>query len=192
MRNMKAIKRKDLTTIGLIWAGCFVLMLFVYMLILAPQKKSKKDVESELAEKKQAYNSTLKKAREETRAELNRQITELRSKLSKFVVSPQDSANLILDIGRLAADKKVDSPSIGGKGKRTVPNIPNCDYIGEDQFGISFTAGFNQFATFLSALERHEPVVFVDKFLITRSEKDKSGHQVDMDLSVFVRKRQES
>ena len=189
---MKAIYKKHLTTIGFIWAGCFVLLLLVYMVMLAPQNKSKKQVERELAEKKQAYNAALKKAQEETRAELNKQIAELQTQLGRFVVSSEDSANLILDIGRLAANKKVGSPVIGGKKKHVIANIPNCDYIGEDRFDISFTGSFKQFATFLSDLERHEPVVFVDKFLITRSEEDRSGHRVNMDLSVFVRKQQES
>jgi Tfp pilus assembly protein PilO len=190
---MNKIYKKHLTTIGLIWAGCFVLLLFAYMVILVPQKKSKSQTEKELAEKKQAYHAAVKKAEEETQAQLRAQIEELRNSLNGFVVGPEGSANLILDIGRLAGNKKLGSFKIGGQDKRrTGLDLANCNYIGEDHIDISFTAGFNQFATFLNALERHEPVVFVDDLLITRSDKGTSGHQIDMSLSVFVRKQQES
>jgi len=70
--------------------------------------------------------------------------------------------------------------------------MPDCDYIYENYIDISFNAGFSQFAALLNALERHWPVVFVDKFTITRSRQDNLERPVTMNLTVFVKKKQET
>ena len=189
---MKKIYKKYFITIALIWAGCFVLFLFVYMIVLAPQKNTKKQVEKQFAEKKQLYDSVLKTTHEETKTELNRQIEYSRNRLNDFVINFEDSANLTFDISQIATEQKVGSFSIKGKNEDGYESIPNCDNIRESRISVSFTANFNQFAAFLNALETHRPVVFVDKFSITRSEKGDSEHQVNMNLAVFVRNRQDT
>ena len=186
---MKSIYRKYFTTIALIWAGCFVLFLFVHMLVLAPQEKCKKHIDKQLAEKKQIYNSALRTAQEETQIQLSEQIERLQSGLKDFVTDFENSANLTFDISQVASEKEVASFSIRTKDNPGGSSIPNCNYICGNHIDVSFTAGFNQFATFLNALERHRPVIFVDKFTITRSDQNNSAHQVSMDLSVFVRKQ---
>ncbi len=184
------IDKKYLTTAALIWAGCFTLFLFVYMIVLSPQKKSKKQVENQLKQKEQTYNSALNATKEETRIWLNEQIENLRSKLKGFVIDFEDSANLTFDISQIASEKKLDSFSIKGKDAGT--NSVDFMYLSENRIDVSFSAAFNQFATFLNALERHWPVIFVDGFKITRSRQNDSGHKVNMNLAIFVRKPQES
>ncbi len=191
---MKPIYKKYLTKTALIWAGCFVLFFLVHLLVLAPQKKNRKQVERQLAEKKQMYDSVLKVTQKETRIQLNEQIERLRNRLKDFVIDYEDSANLTFDISQIANDKKVTSFSIKNKDKKNHRSsaAPDYNYISENHIDVSFTAGFNQFAALLNALERHRPVVFVDKFIITRSKQDNSARQVNMNLAVFIRKRQDS
>jgi len=189
---MKLIYRKYLTTMALIWTGCFVLLLFVYILVLTPQKKTKKQIQKQFDEKKQMYDSTQKAAQEETQIQLNEQIERLRNELKNFAIDFEDSANLTFDISQIANEKRVNSFSVRTKDNRRGQILRDCNYISENYIDVSFTAGFNQFATFLNALERHRPVVFVDKFTITRSRQDDSGHQVSMKLAIFVRKQQDS
>jgi len=189
---MSLIYKKYLTKVALIWAGCFALFFLVYMLMLAPQKKSKKQIQKQLAEKKQMYESVLKAAQEETKVQLNEQMERLRNSLEDFVIDFEDSANLTFDIGRIASEKEIASFSIKpqGENKRRDSTIAGYEYIFENHIDVSFTAGFNQFATLLNALERHRPVVFVDKFIIARSKQGNSGHDVTMELAVFVKKQQ--
>ena len=190
---MKSIYKKYLTTVSLIWAGCFVLLGLVYVLVLLPQNKSRKYVEKQLAEKKQIYNYAQKAAQEETKIQLNEQIEHLRNRLTDFVADTRDLADLTLDISRIANEKRVDSLDLTSKDRRGGSEIPNCNYILENRFIASFDAsGFNKFATFLNALERHRPVIFVDDFKITRSKRDDSGHKVQMGLAVFAKKQQDS
>ncbi len=188
---MKPIYKKYFAKAALTWAGCFVLFFFIYVFMLAPQEKNKKQIEKQLAEKKQIYTSALEATQQETRNRLNEQIEQLRNRLKDFVIDFEDSANLTFDIGQVANEKKLASFSIKGKKARGGSAIPNSKYLQENHFNVSFSGGFNQFATFLNALERHRPVVFVDKFNITRSRKDNSDHEVNMDLAVFIKKRQD-
>jgi inactivated superfamily I helicase len=161
--------------------------------MLAPQKNSKEQLEKQLAEKKQMCDSALKTAQKETKIQLNEQIEHSRNKLKNFVIDFEDSANLTFDISQIANKKEVTSFSIETKKDRSGDSATSDKYISESHIDISFlTASFNQFAALLNALERHRPVIFVDKFAITRSDKSSSEHQVKMDLAVFVRKKQDS
>jgi hypothetical protein len=189
---MKPIYRKCLKRAALIWAGCFVLFFLIYMLVLLPQTKNKKMIEKKLVAKKQMYDYARKATQEETKVELDEQIENLQNRLKDFVIDLEDSGNLTFDISRMAKEIKVAPPSIEGKDKPKSSEVPDCEYVCENYINIGFTAGFNQFARMLNALERHRPVVFVDKFTITRSKKDDSDHEANMELTVLVRKRQDS
>ena len=186
------IYKKYLTRAAIVWAACLVLLLLVYMIALRPQKSNKKRLEKKIAEKKQIYESAQRAAQEETKIQLNEQIERLRNRLQDFVIDFEDSANLTFDISQIANEKKVTSFSVQNKDDRGVSVIPDCNYIRENHIDISFTARFNQFATFVNALERHRPVLFVNEFIITRSNNDESAYQVSLDVAAFVRKQQDS
>ncbi len=191
---MKSVYREYFTKVALIWTGCFILFFFVYMLMLAPQKNSKEQLKKQLEEKKQMYNSALKATQKETQIQLNEQIEHLRNRLKDFVIDFEDSADLTFDISQIASAKEVTSFSVETNRKDNSRDPTMSDkYIFESHIDISFlTADFNQFAALLNALERHRPVIFVDRFAITRSDKSSSGRQVNMGLAVFVRKIQDS
>jgi Tfp pilus assembly protein PilO len=186
---MKLIYKKNLTTVALIWAGCFILIFLVYMLVLVPQSTSKKNIENDLAKTERQYQFALKAAEEGPKIQLKKQIEELRNKLGDFVVDIEGSANLTFDIGKIAREQNIASFSIEAKGQGVISDIPDCTYIGESHINISFTGQFNQFVVFLNTLERHRPVIFVDEFTVTRSRsQDKSEHQASFNVAVFVKK----
>jgi hypothetical protein len=186
---MKLIYRKNLTTVALIWAGCFILLFLVYMLMLVPQGRSKKNIESDLVTIERQYQSALKATKEDTKEELKEQIEALRDKLEGFVLDFEDLANLTFDIGEIAREQRLASFGIEAKNQGGVAKIPDCEYIGEGYFYISFTGQFNQFVTFLNTLERHRPVIFVDEFTVARSRaREKSGHRANLSVAVFVKK----
>ncbi len=189
---MNDIYRKYFKKVALIWAGCLVLFFFVYIFVLAPQKKSKKQVGQQLAERKQLYNAAQEATQEETKLKLNEQIERLQNKLRDFAIDSEDSADLIFDISQIANEKKVASFSVKMRDGYEGSATSNCNHIFEKYIGVSFNAGFNQFAALLNALERHRPIIFVDRFAIERSEQGDSNHKVKMNLAVFVRKRLDS
>jgi Tfp pilus assembly protein PilO len=163
------------------------------MIALAPQQKSQKQVENQLAEIKQTYDSAAKASLEETKTRQKEEIKNLQNKLKDFTVDFEDSANLTFDISQIANEKKVGSFSIKmQEGIKGAAARTDLKHLQENQININFEGDFNQFASFLNALERNQPVVFVDNFKITRSQRDDSGHKVNMKLAVFVRKQQDS
>jgi hypothetical protein len=186
MAFIKTYKRY-FKTAALIWAACLVLFSLVYILVLRSQKDNRERLENRIAEKKQLHESALRASQTETKIHLNEEIGRLRDRLSDFVIDFDNSADLTFDISKIANDKNVASLSIKGNEKM-ISELPNCEYIGEGHIDIGFNAGFNQFATFLNALERHRPVLFVDQFTITNSRRDDLGYQVNLKVSVFVKK----
>ena len=189
MSCMKTYK-KYFTMAGLIWAACFVVFLLVYVLVLVPHKNSKELIEGKLAEKKQVYESALRAAQKETKTQLNEQIEHLQNRLKDFVADFEDSANLTFEISQIADEKNIASFSIKGKDNLVLSGKPDSKYISENHLVISFIGGFNQFAAFLSALERHRPVLLVDKFTIARSGQDDSVFRVNLNVAAFVTKQQ--
>ncbi len=181
--------KKYLTTAGILWAACFVVFLLAYIVVLGPQKNLEKRIENKLTERKQVYESALRAARKETKIRLNEQIERLQSRMEDFVIDFENSANLTFDISQIANEKKVASFSIKSKDARGPSKKSEAKYIRENHIVISFIGGFNQFATFLNALERHRPVLFVDKFSITRSGQDDSAYQVSLNVAAFVKKQ---
>jgi len=188
---MDATFKKYLKRAAMVWAGCFVVAILVYMAVLLPQRRIIRQLESELAEKKQLCEMAVEAAEAKTKARLTREMEQLEDLLAAFSINADESANLTLDISQIASEKNIFSMSIGGKGKVSSPTckIPGCKLICESYIELEFTAGFHEFASFLNALERHKPVIFIDKFKIVRGGDGKNNNDVEMELAVFVRKR---
>ncbi len=187
---MKSTNKKYLTIVGLIWAACLILLFFVYMLMVGPQLQTKKQVEKELAEKKQAYASALKAEKEETQNRLKANLKSAQDRLKDFVIDFSESANLTFDISRIANLQRISSFSIKSQDNRGLAEIPNCNYISEGHIEVSFSADFSQFAAFLNALEKHQPVLFAKNMTITRSEQEELKHLAKFGLVVLVKKQQ--
>ncbi len=191
---MKSIYGKYFTKVALAWMSCFVVFFFAYVLVLAPQKKSKEQLSRQLEEKKQLYGTALSAAQKETQIKLDDQIKQLREKLKTFVVNFEESTDVTFDISQIANTKQITSFNIAtNKRDRSRDPAVSDKFIYESRIDINFlTSDFNQFAALLNALERHRPIIFVDSFAITRSNKDSSDRSVNMSLAVFVRKTQDS
>ena len=183
--------RKSLKISAAIWAGCLVLFVLIYILVLRPQNRDRKRLENEFVEKKQTYEFAQNAAREETQNRLIEQIRDLRNDLDVFITDFRDSANLIFDISRIAREKNVASLNVENEKANAASNEDLAKNISENRINISFTAGFNQFAAFLNALERHQPVLFVNEFKLIRSNQNESAYQVQMDVAALIKKQQD-
>jgi hypothetical protein len=187
------VYRKYFAGAAIAWAACLVLFLLAYMVVLRPQYDSRKRLDNAFAEQKELHASAQEAAQEKTKTELNEQIERLRNRLKDFVSDFEDSANLTFDIGQIANEGKVSSFSVKNKEKRgtSMLAIPDSNNIAESHMDVSFIAGFYQFATFVNALERRRPVLFVREFTLKRSNQKDSMYQVTLDVAAFVRKQPE-
>jgi len=173
-----------------VWGCSIILALVINMIVIAPQNQCKEQVRKQLAEKKQTYNAIVKMSQEKTRIRLNKKMEQWRDGLKDYVASTEDLAGLTFDIGQIAKDIQIDSFSINHTNASRNQSDADNKYVSERQMNVNFRASFNQFAAFLNAMERHQPVIFVDKFSIIPTDRDDSASQVNMDLSIFIKKRQ--
>ncbi len=183
--------KKNLKIWAVIWAVCMVLFAMIYVLVLGPQNHSRKRLKNELDEKRQLYEFAQNAAHEDTRNRLLDQIEGLRNNLNVFTIDLEDSANLTFDISQIAREKNVASLNVENKNKRKAVEEPDSKNISENHINISFITGFNQFAAFLNALERHQPVLFVNEFKLVRSNQNKSAYQVTMDVAALIKKQRD-
>ncbi len=185
----KALK-KNLKISAVIWAACLVLFVLIYIFVLRPQNRDRKRLESEYNEKKQTYEFAQNAAREETQNRLLEQIGSLRDDLDVFITNSDDSANLIFDISRIAREKNVASLNVEKEQIGSDEDL--AKNISESRINISFVAGFNQFAAFLNALERHHPILFVNEFKLIQSNQNESAYQINIDVAALIKKQQDS
>lgn len=186
---MKQIYKKYMTNMALIWAGCFILFLFVFIIVSLPQNRTKKRIQTRLNRVEKQYHNAQNAAQVQNQERLKRKIENLDNNVGDFVINFGDSANLTFDISQIADALKVTELSIKSKGNHP---LPDCEHISENQIYLGFSGPFNSFFALLNALERHRPVVFVNKFAITRSNQERSGNDISMELAVFVTKRKVS
>ena len=189
---MIKVNKKYVKSAALTWGGCFLLFLLIYLVLVAPQRSRREQISQQLAEKKQTLDAVLKISQKDAQIQLNEQMEQWRSRLKGFVTNPEELVGLTFDLGQIANEIKVDSFSAKVQEDRGRQEIPGCQYIGVNQISIRFKADFNKFAAFLNAAERHRPVIFVDKFVISHVSPDDLTCLVNMDLSVFIKKPQGS
>jgi hypothetical protein len=157
------------------------------MLILVPQQASKKRITQQLDDRKQTYKEMLDASKPSSLSQLRVHVESLEDKVGSYVVESNDLAGLTFDVSRIAGDGQVSAFSIKSKGGWKGAEVPACNRLSANHIDVRFTGSFLQFATFLNMLERHRPLVLVDRFEIKRSKDDGFSHKVNMDLAVLVK-----
>jgi len=184
--------RKYILAMGIVWTTSLVLFALVYYVVIAPQLKVKSQVLKESTEKKQWFESALSAAQEENKKKLASEVEELKTRLSDYVSEYEESANLTFSISRIAADKQVSDFTVKTFEQSKVQDALAAKNLQENRVEIAFTSDFLQFASLLNTLERHQPVIFVDRFKVSRGDQSGTSNKVDMTLTYFVRKKQDS
>ncbi len=185
---VKLVYTRHVKTAGLAWAGCFMLLLLFHLLVLAPQEKLRIQTETLFTQTQLKAQAATEAARHENQIKLLELVGNLDDTLKNFVLEEEHTANLTFDIDRICNDIKLDSSSITATGSAGIVKIENCNHLFAKYVNVNFASSFNKFAAFLNALERSQPVIFIDKFEIIRSRDGSSNHTVDMKLAVLVGK----
>jgi hypothetical protein len=184
--------RKYIIAMGIVWMASLVLFALVYYVVIAPQLKIRNQAFKEAAEKKKLFESALSAAQEDNKKKLAGELEELKTRLSNYVSEYDDSANLTFSISSIAADKQVSGFTVKTTEQGKVQDALVAKNLQENRIETTFTSDFLQFANFLNTLERHRPVIFVDRFKVSRGDQVGMPNKVDMTLSYFVRKKQDS
>lgn len=175
---------------SIVWGVSFLLYAIAYYFLITPQLKVKAELLREAAEKKEQLHMALNASFEDNKKKLADEVESLKTRLDNYVSEYEDSPNLTFAVSRIAGDKQVSAftvktPENGRQQEQlTVKNLQ------ENKMEISFVSDFLQFTNFINTLERHRPVVFVDRFRVQRDSQSGTANKVDMSLSFFVRKKQ--
>lgn len=188
---MKSNIVKYIKLATLIWSCCFIAFLLVFLLVLSPLNKRKKQVESEYKKVKSDADFALLASENETQNRLKEQIHDLNDILGSFVIESENTSNLIYQISGISNEIGLKAFQITPTGQNMAA-FDNCKYISGQLYQVGFIGSFNQFATFLNALERYRPVIFIDTFSIARSRQGDNNHTVDMQLAILVTKNEKA
>lgn len=187
---MRAYK-KYILTMAIVWSAAFALFALAFFFFVSPQMKVAAQLAADCDAKQKLYESAVEAAKEENKKKLADEVQTLKNRLSQFVVEAQESANLTFDVSRIAGAKQVSSFTVKTPEQLKSSDQGDSKNLQENRIEVSFSSDFRQFAAFLNDLERHQPVVFVDRFKLTRANNNETLHKIDMALSFFVKKRPE-
>jgi hypothetical protein len=185
---MKSVNRRYLRLMGIVWSVSLVLFLLLFIVVLIPQGKRRKNIELEFTKLKSDAEIADKASQESQRQKLNQQIESLETKVGDFVFTAADAGNLPFDISNISSDIGLDAFGISSSGGERIPLYDGCKFLFAKKIQVSFNSGFNKFAAFINALEKHRPVIFINTFVITRSQQGDTPNKVDMELAVLVSK----
>ena len=176
---------------GMVWAGSLVVFVIAYVLFIAPQLKVKAGLTRQLNDAKKLFDSAVAAADDKNKKKLADEVDTLKVKLSGYAADSAESANLTFDIGRLAGDKQLGSFTVKTPESVWGNDVIDSKSIQENRVDVSFNSDYKGFAAFLNSLERHRPVIFVNRFKLTRGDQGLSTGKADMDLSFYVKKKTE-
>lgn len=185
---MKPVHLKLLVTSGLIWGCSFAILGAAYMCLIFPQAKADRDINAKLSERKQVHQNYQFANSERARRERKEKISMLDEKLTLYVAEEEAIDSLPFDIAAIADAVNVTNFSSTSRSiiDESFLEIPNCGYIGYTLIDIEFSASFNNFARFVNALERHDPIIFVEELTISRNIDRPDENLAKIGLSAFI------
>ncbi len=188
---MKPNTGKYLKLAALVWSCCVVVFALVFIFVLLPQKRKKISIESEYRKIESSASEAFLASQEQTKNRLNELIEQLNERLGDFVVDPGNTSNLTYEISGISNEIGLNSFRIAPMSE-SIATLDDCKYVSGQFYHVSFTSSFNQFATFINALERYRPFIFVDTFSISQSRQSNQEHEVQMQLAILVAKSEKA
>jgi Tfp pilus assembly protein PilO len=183
--------KKYLMTMGMVWAGSLFVFIIIHIFLISPQLKIKADLNRQLTDAKRLFDSAVAAANDDNKKKLTSEVESLKVRLSGYAADTAESANLTFDIGRLAGDKQLSSFTVKTPDMAWGSEQIDSKNLQENRVDVSFNSDYKRFASFLNALERHRPVIFINRFKLTRGDQGLSSGKADMDLSFYVKKKTE-
>lgn len=182
------VQKLYLAKITIVWTAMVLLCLSAYFFILMPQNRKVQDLNRQINLMDQQVRISQAESTPEAKSRLRKELSVTHNQIKEFVIDPDDSSSLALDIGRLARHAGVSGFASKAATDQPYRDIPNCERIGYQSIDLSFKGSFNHFAAFLSSLERHQPVILIDRFRISQSGHRDQGHDVTMALAILINK----
>ena len=121
---------------------------------------------------------------------MEQKLKALCQKSAYFVVPPDNGPGLILQISQLAAKYQLQNFTTKMVSSSSATKKDDTSNIVEAWLELEFTGSFSQITTFINALERNDPVVFIENIDLHRGTQVNSLPSASIQISYFTAKPQ--
>ena len=183
--------RKHIFIIASLWVLCLLALFLLYMLVLSPQQDEMAELQLKILGKKESHQNLRKAGASEVQARIRDELEQKKHKLNDFMFEADEKGKLTYMVGKISDDfTSIKAGSYTSKRlmEASVSKTEGFEHLSEERVNITFTSDFEGFARFLNTLERNQPVIFIDRFLIKPERKGAADMSVDMRLATLVEK----
>ncbi len=186
---MVLTRHKRFVEVSLCWLISMVVTGAVYTLLLLPLNRWVGQIEKQVNERIERLNHAAELVSQESLRESEKQFAGSREQFDCFVTKSDGASNFALNVSEVARQLQIKNLSTKGRAEGIFFEIPNCSLIEMSRINISWKGSYTQFIRLVNALERHQPAILIDRFMLFRSETDSRFNEVSMDLTMLVEKR---
>jgi Tfp pilus assembly protein PilO len=182
---MKEKFRKLAVFILIVWIITLIGMGSFFYFVIMPQKNNL-DALFTKVEHEIETNLVASHAKEKIAAELmDAKVGRACDLLNRFLIEKSEVNNFIFDFQRLADSSGISNFTGSHDPSKSYFAITGLKYIKEGNLRINFSGDYIQFINLLNKLERYQPVVFVDRFSISRTRVRERDNNINMTLTFF-------
>lgn len=180
--------RKTFIFVAIIWIATLIGVGVVYFFVINPQKTHIKDLVSKL-ENEIETNLVTAKANEKRAKELmDARIAEAADLIDNFIVHKTQVTSFVFDFNRMASANGINDFTGSHDPTGGYSSMGGYKKLSEGTIKINFSGDYIQFVRLLNSIERYKPVVFVDRFDITRSRRQDDMNNINMTLNFYITK----
>lgn len=189
------MKRNLLTfklVVGLVWVVCLGIIGVGMLLSGGTHSVALVQAERALAESQEKLAFAQSAGKEETKQRTLDRLTQTRESLYTFTCPNAAESALIFRIGQMA--NTLELKKFTSRVPETVPDktLEKTERLTEGWLAVDFAADYLKTAAFVNALERHEPVLFVESITLRRSDENPQEATVRMLISYLIQSPEKS
>lgn len=178
--------RKFATIVLVVWLISLVVIGACYYFVIVPQKTHLKKlfsrVEHEIETNLVASHANEKKASEL----MDKKMIEAEELLGDFIVKKSEVTDFIFDFKRMADASGIVDFTGSYDPSTSYTDVTGFTKISEGSLRINFSGDYSQFIKMLNNFERYKPVVFIDRFDMSRARRQGQGSIINMTLTYYV------
>ncbi|MEJ5258626.1 MAG: hypothetical protein WHS88_00370 [Anaerohalosphaeraceae bacterium] len=178
--------RKYWICVACVWGPWLLLTLAFYTLVLTPQAERLRKVHQDLLVSSDRVSVARLASQPDTQQRQRELLGELQQRIDEFLVPTGQQDKILFEISRLAS--KYGLSEYAGKTREDVWSAEEAGRAKLKRMWqtISFRGTFQQFASFVNALERSRPAVFVESASIERSRQESKLHSARLLVSFLI------
>ncbi|HOK65736.1 MAG TPA: GspMb/PilO family protein [Anaerohalosphaeraceae bacterium] len=178
--------RKYWIYVACVWGPWLLLAASFYTLVLTPQTERLKAVHQDLTVSSDRVSVARLASQPDTQQRQQELLNELQQRIDDFLVPSGKQDKVLFEISRLA-----NTAGLSEYAGKTREDVWAAEDSGQTKLKriwqtITFRGTFQQFASFVNALERSRPTVFVESASIERSRQQSKLHSAKLLVSFLI------